>query len=99
MPAERIPDFTDDLDKIVALTLGHYNQCAALKPGGVLFRFNPRDANEEVWNGDRYGVYHELESWRSFMQTAGFVEMEHYYRPDGLPHEQQPWLTTVWRRY
>ncbi|MGE8636583.1 MAG: SAM-dependent methyltransferase, partial [Achromobacter piechaudii] len=22
----------------------------------------------------------------------------HYYRPDGLPREQQPWLASVWRR-
>ena len=212
MPAERIPDFTDDLDKIAALTLGHYNQraepyrdgtrdhdvsqnidallrhvtgeppfaildfgcgpgrdlrsfvacghqavgldgaerfvdmarresdCevwqqsflrldlpqgrfdgvfanaslfhvprkalprvlrqlhATLKPGGVLFSSNPRGTNEEGWNGDRYGVYHDHESWRNFMQAAGFVELEHYYRPAGLPREQQPWLASVWRR-
>ena len=29
---------------------------------------------------------------------AGFVELEHYYRPPGLPREQQPWLASVWRR-
>jgi hypothetical protein len=22
----------------------------------------------------------------------------HYYRPPGLPVEQQPWLATVWRK-
>jgi len=26
------------------------------------------------------------------------VELEHYYRPAGLPREQQPWLASVWRR-
>ena len=212
MPAERIPDFTDDLDKIAALTLGHYNQraepyregtrdhdvsqnidallkhltseppfaildfgcgpgrdlktfvahghqpvgldgserfvlmarsdagCevwhqsflnlslpaarfdgifanaslfhvprkalprvlrqlhAALKPGGVLFSSNPRGSNEEGWNSDRYGVYHDLENWRNYMAEAGFIELEHYYRPTGLPREQQRWLATVWRR-
>jgi SAM-dependent methyltransferase len=27
-----------------------------------------------------------------------FVELEHYYRPPGLPRAQQPWLASVWRR-
>ena len=71
---------------------------AALKPGGVLFSSNPRGNNEEGWNGARYGVYHDLEAWRAFVQAAGFTELEHYYRPPGLPREQQPWLASVWRR-
>ena len=32
------------------------------------------------------------------LQAAGFDELEHYYRPPGLPREQQPWLASVWRR-
>jgi len=71
---------------------------AALKPGGVLFASNPRGNNEEGWNGGRYGVYHDLEAWRAFLEAAGFTELEHYYRPPGLPREQQPWLASVWRR-
>ena len=71
---------------------------AALKPGGVLFSSNPRGANEEGWNKGRYGVYHDLEAWRRYLSTAGFTELHHYYRPDGLPREQQPWLASVWRR-
>ena len=71
---------------------------ASLKPGGVLFSSNPRGANEEGWNRGRYGVYHDLEAWRSFLTAADFVELEHYYRPPGLPREQQPWLASVWRR-
>jgi SAM-dependent methyltransferase len=70
---------------------------AALKPGGVLFSSNPRGDGEEGWTGDRYGVYHSLAGWRRFMAAAGFVELEHYYRPAGLPLEQQPWLASVWR--
>lgn len=69
-----------------------------LKPGGVLLSSNPRGNDQEGWNGDRYGVYYRLETWRAFMQAAGFVELEHYYRPAGLPCEQQPWLASVWRR-
>lgn len=71
---------------------------AALKPGGVLFSSNPRGNNEEGWNQGRYGAYHDLEAWREFMTQAGFGELEHYYRPAGLPRDQQPWLASVWRR-
>src|SRR5579872_2001936 len=48
---------------------------ATLKPGGVLFSSNPRGNNEEGWNRGRYGVYHDLESWRAFVETAGFCEL------------------------
>jgi SAM-dependent methyltransferase len=71
---------------------------AALKPDGVLFTSNPRGNNEECWNRGRYGVYHNLAAWRAFLQAAAFVELEHYYRPPGLPLEQQPWLASVWRK-
>jgi SAM-dependent methyltransferase len=70
----------------------------ALKEGGVLFSSNPRGANDEGWNRGRYGAYHDLETWRRFVAAAGFVEIEHYYRPAGLPREQQPWLATVSRK-
>jgi SAM-dependent methyltransferase len=69
-----------------------------LVPSGVLFSSNPRGHNEEGWNRGRYGVYHDLESWRRTMKAAGFEELEHYYRPTGLPRDQQPWLASVWRR-
>lgn len=71
---------------------------ATLKLDGVLFTSNPRGNNEEGWNRGRYGVYHNLESWCSFVEAAGFSELEHYYRPPGLPLEQQPWLASVWRK-
>ena len=71
---------------------------ASLKPRGVLFSSNPRGNNEEGWNGGRYGVYHDLESWRRYMAAAGFAELSHYYRPPGLPRAQQPWLASVWRK-
>ncbi len=71
---------------------------ATLKTGGALFSSNPRGANDEGWNRGRYGAYHDLEAWRGFMTEAGFSELEHYYRPEGLPIDQQPWLASVWRR-
>ncbi len=71
---------------------------ATLKPGGVLFSSNPRGNNEEGWNQGRYGVYHDIESWRHYLANAGFVEITYYYRPAGLPFEQQSWLASVWRK-
>jgi SAM-dependent methyltransferase len=71
---------------------------ASLRPRGVLFASNPRGDNHEGWSGGRYGVYHDLETWRRYVSGAGFVELTHYYRPAGLPREQQPWLASVWRR-
>ena len=69
-----------------------------LKPGGVLFSSNPHGHNEEGWNRGRYGAYYDLESWRRYVSGAGFVELTHYYRPAGVPREQQPWLASVWRK-
>jgi len=71
---------------------------AALKPRGALFSSNPRGANEEGWRGERYSVFHDLESWRRYLTAAGFGELHHYYRPAGLPRERQPWLASVWRK-
>ncbi|WDZ98075.1 class I SAM-dependent methyltransferase [Herbaspirillum sp. WKF16] len=71
---------------------------AALKEGGILFSSNPRGEDVEGWSGERYGVWHSLAGWRSYLVAAGFMELRHYYRPDGLPREQQPWLASVWRK-
>jgi SAM-dependent methyltransferase len=70
---------------------------AALRPRGVLFCSNPRGDNEEGWSGQRYGCYWDLPRWREIVTAAGFREIAHYYRPAGLPREQQRWLATVWR--
>lgn len=69
-----------------------------LKRGGVLFSSNPRGNNEEGWHGERYGIYHDMDAWRTYLAATGFEELEHYYRPEGLPREQQPWLASVWRK-
>lgn len=75
---------------------------ASLKPGGVLFSSNPRSMGkpgiQEGFQGERYCCYHDLDSWRDFCTTAGFMEIHHYYRPKGLPMDQQPWLASVWRK-
>lgn len=71
---------------------------ACLRPRGVLFCSNPHGPNVEGFQGERWGAYHDLDTWRALMRAVGFVELEHYFRPAGLPRAQQPWLATVWRR-
>jgi SAM-dependent methyltransferase len=70
----------------------------ALKNDGVLFSSNPRGQNEEGWSGERYGVYYDWQRWQELGAAAGFAEITHYYRPAGVPREQQPWLASVWRK-
>lgn len=71
---------------------------STLKPGGVLFCSNPHGQNQEGWNGGRYGTYYAPDTWLGLVAAAGFVELSHYFRPAGLPREQQPWLASVWRK-
>ena len=71
---------------------------ATLRPRGVLFCSNPRGNNEEGLDGDRYGCFFDLDTWRRYVSAAGFLELRHYYRPPGLPRHKQPWLATVWRK-
>ena len=68
-----------------------------LRAGGILFSSNPR-GNDEGWSGDRYGNYMELEEASSCLETAGFNVLSHYYRPEGMPRAQQPWLAIVCKR-
>ena len=69
-----------------------------LKPNAVLFSSNPRGKGQEGWSGDRYSVFHDWPAWRDYLCEAGFDELKHYYRPAGLPREQQSWLASVWRK-
>ena len=71
---------------------------STLKADGVLFSSNPRGNGEEGWQGGRYGAWHDLDAWRRYLTAAGFALLEHYFRPDGLPRDQQPWLASVWRK-
>lgn len=70
---------------------------SALRPRGVLFCSNPRGDDREGFSGERYGAYHALETWREIVSAAGFSLLSHYYRPEGKPRAEQPWLATVWR--
>ena len=71
---------------------------AALKEDGVLFSSNPRGDDVEGYSSGRYGVWHSFERWRDYLERAGFDALLHYYRPPGLPRDQQPWLASVWRK-
>lgn len=71
---------------------------ASLKPRGVLFSSNPRGHDEEGVSGGRFSCFHSEPSWRRLVGAAGFVEIDHFYRPAGLPRDQQPWFATVWRK-
>jgi SAM-dependent methyltransferase len=65
-----------------------------LRTGGILFTSNPR-GNGEGWKGQRYGNYMELETSKSFLETAGFKILDHYYRPSNKPPAEQLWLAIV----
>ena len=69
-----------------------------LRPRGVLFCSNPRGNNEEGMSDGRYSCFFGLDTWRNYVSAAGFIEVRHYYRPQGLPRHKQPWLATVWRK-
>ena len=69
-----------------------------LRHRGVLFCSNPRGNNEEGWSGDRYSCFYHLSTWREYFTTAGFTELNNYYRPSGLPRHKQAWLATVLRK-
>jgi SAM-dependent methyltransferase len=72
---------------------------AALKPRGVLFSSIPHGNDTETTHPDgRYGAYHRPETWRRYMQDAGFTELAHFFRPEGKPRAQQPWFASVWRK-
>lgn len=70
----------------------------SLRSGGILFTSNPRGNDEEDLRGDRFGVLWQWETWRDRVARAGFEYVEHYYRPSGVPFEEQRWLASVWRR-
>ena len=70
----------------------------ALVSDGVLFASNPRGPDLEQWQGARYGTYLSWPRWRDSVTESGFEELEHFYRPEGRPRSEQPWLASVWRK-
>jgi hypothetical protein len=68
------------------------------KPAGILFSSNPHGPDRQGFSGGRFGAYHSPERWAELVSSAGFTEILRYFRPAGLPRDQQPWLATLWRR-
>jgi SAM-dependent methyltransferase len=71
---------------------------ATLRARGVLFASNPRGQDTEGWSDQRFGCFLGWESWRDILEASGFEAISHYYRPEGRPRHEQPWLASVWRR-
>ena len=69
-----------------------------LKERGVLFCSNPKGNNQEGFSGERYGFYYTWNTWKEICLNTGFEEIKHFYRPDGIPEEESPWLASVWRK-
>jgi len=84
VPRRHLPEVLDKLHR-------------ALRTDGILFTSNPR-GNQEAVQGLRYGNYMELETSGRFLAAASFGILHHYYRPAGLPRDQQPWLAIVSKR-
>jgi len=84
VPSENLPKVLADLNK-------------AIRPGGVLFMSNPR-GDEEGWSTPtRYGHFMQFDKSADYLQAAGYEVLDHYFRPPGLPFEEQKWLAIVAR--
>jgi hypothetical protein len=70
---------------------------ATLKPNGVLFSSNPRGPDVEGMQGDRYGAYLTLPTWRAYLTEQASEELgSTSARKAG--RSRAKWLATVWRR-
>ena len=61
--------------------------------GSPLIVFELNDGARAAWVQRFYG-----RDVTGRLRAAGFAEIDHYYRPPGLPREEQPWLASVWRK-
>ncbi len=64
---------------------------------GVLFSSNPRGSGED-FTQDRYANFMELDEYKDIIEAQGFKLLEHYYRPQGKPKNECPWLACVFRK-
>ncbi len=70
---------------------------SSLRNNGILFSSNPRGV-KEGWYGKRFVNYMEFESSQRYLKNSGFKILNHYYRPEGKPRNEQPWLAIVSQR-
>jgi hypothetical protein len=66
--------------------------------GGVLLNSIPHGDDREGLERRAWGAVYHPETWRRHVSAAGFTELTHYCRPDGLPRDQQPWFASIWRQ-
>lgn len=78
IPSQALPSVLDDLH-------------STLREGGILFISNPR-GDGEGWSGQRYGHYMQIDTSELFLTRAGFEILDFYFRPEGKPIHEQPWL-------
>jgi trans-aconitate methyltransferase len=69
----------------------------SLKKRGVLFSSNPR-GNGESLDGTRYANFMEIDEYKAIVEEVGFELIDHYYRPQGQPVENCPWLACIFRK-
>lgn len=77
------------------------NLWRTLVPDGVIVMSMVRGDGEGYsarTNGYRYVAGWEYETLSPCLEQAGFEIVDHYYRPPGLPIEQQSWLVMVGRK-
>lgn len=48
--------------------------------------------------GERYVSFWEYETIVPYLESAGFTVVDHYYRPTGLPKQDQSWVVVVAQR-
>lgn len=68
----------------------------SLKDEGVLFSSNPRGDSEQL--STRYANFMGLQEYQEIVESCGFALIHHYYRPEGVPLEERPWLACVFRK-
>ena len=69
----------------------------AILPSGILFSSNPRGSGERT-DEPRYCNFMELPEYQKTVESVGFKLLHHYYRPQGLPLAEQPWLACVFQK-
>ena len=73
------------------------NIWATLKDGGIFFSSNPRKPHV-VWYQEHPGTYLEFDPFQAKLDVAGFQVIDHYYRPPGVPREEQFWIAVTSRK-
>ena len=50
---------------------------------------------EQRMTGERYTSFWEYDTIVPYLEKAGFTIAHHYYRPPGLPQQEQSWIVVV----